>query len=111
VAALLLATVLVATAAADERAATPSRRALTGRLLVATDALRDPRFADRFARLWATGRVVTAAGYLGLPDAPLESRRNRAWASARKPPARAREPRARIPGSTPRRFAKGGFTE
>ena len=44
-AALLLATVLVATAAADERAATPSRRALTGRLLVATDALRDPRFA------------------------------------------------------------------
>jgi len=45
VAALLLATVLVATAAADERAATPSRRALTGRLLVATDALRDPRFA------------------------------------------------------------------
>jgi putative transcriptional regulator len=45
VAALLLAVVLVATAAADERAATSSRRSLTGRLLVATDALRDPRFA------------------------------------------------------------------
>lgn len=44
-AALLLAVVLVATAAADERAATSSRRSLTGRLLVATDALRDPRFA------------------------------------------------------------------
>jgi putative transcriptional regulator len=35
----------VATAAVDERAATSSRRSLTGRLLVATDALRDPRFA------------------------------------------------------------------
>jgi len=45
VAALLLATLLVATAAADERAATSSRRSLRGRLLVATDALRDPRFA------------------------------------------------------------------
>jgi len=45
VAALLLAVVLVATAAADERAATSSRRSLTGRLLVATDALRDQRFA------------------------------------------------------------------
>ena len=44
-AALLLAVVLVATAAADERAATSSRRSLTGRLLVATDALRDQRFA------------------------------------------------------------------
>ncbi|PYN22225.1 MAG: hypothetical protein DMD99_17535 [Candidatus Rokuibacteriota bacterium] len=43
--ALLLAVVLVATAAADERAATSSRRSLTGRLLVATDALRDQRFA------------------------------------------------------------------
>jgi len=45
VAALLLAVVLVATAAADERAATPARRSLAGRLLVATDVLRDPRFA------------------------------------------------------------------
>jgi len=44
-AALLLAAVLVVTAATDGRAQTPSRRSLTGRLLVATDALRDPRFA------------------------------------------------------------------
>lgn len=43
--ALLLAVVLVATAASDERSASSDRRSLTGRLLVATDALRDPRFA------------------------------------------------------------------
>ena len=29
---------------------------------------------ERFGRLWETGRVVTAAGYLGLADAPLETR-------------------------------------
>jgi putative transcriptional regulator len=40
---LLLAVVLVMTAAADGRAE-PSHRSLAGRLLVATEALRDPRF-------------------------------------------------------------------
>jgi predicted metallo-beta-lactamase superfamily hydrolase len=80
------------------------------RVIMDHHALRDPRFADRFARLWATGRVVTAAGYLGLADAPLESRRNRAWASARKPPTRVREPRAKILDSTSRKSAKGGFS-
>lgn len=43
-AALLLAVALVMTAAADGRAEAPGRRALAGRLLVATEALRDPRF-------------------------------------------------------------------
>ena len=43
--ALLLAALLVVTAAADGRAQTPSHRSLTGRLLVATDSLRDPRFS------------------------------------------------------------------
>ena len=42
VAALVLATGLVA--AAEDRTETPGRRSLTGRLLVATEALRDPRF-------------------------------------------------------------------
>jgi putative transcriptional regulator len=43
--ALLLAVALVAAVAADERSATSGRGSLTGRLLVASDALRDPRFA------------------------------------------------------------------
>jgi predicted metallo-beta-lactamase superfamily hydrolase len=70
-------------------------------------ALRDPRFEERFAPLWATGRVVTAAGWLGLATAALESRRHRAWAAARKPPAKARDERA-IMARAPRKFAKGG---
>ena len=41
----LLAVVLVLTAAADGRGEAPGHRSLTGRLLVATEALRDPRFA------------------------------------------------------------------
>src|SRR5439155_508462 len=58
------------------------------------------------------GSVVgTAAAFLGLPDAPLESRRNSAWAATRKPPARAGEPRVKMPDRTPRKFAKGGFRE
>ena len=72
-------------------------------------ALRDTRFAERFARLWETGAVVTAAGYLGLDDAPLECRRHRAWAAARKPPARAGQSEGRaIISRAPRRLAKGG---
>jgi putative transcriptional regulator len=41
---LLLAVVLVLAAAAAGRGETPGRRSLTGRLLVATETLRDPRF-------------------------------------------------------------------
>jgi putative transcriptional regulator len=44
VTALLIAVVLMVAATADEPTA-PGRRPLTGRLLVATDSLRDPRFA------------------------------------------------------------------
>ncbi len=43
--ALLLASVLVVSAVTDGHAQAPSGRSLTGRLLVATDTLRDPRFA------------------------------------------------------------------
>ncbi|HSE06416.1 MAG TPA: hypothetical protein VLK35_19875 [Methylomirabilota bacterium] len=58
-------------------------------------ALRDAAYPARFGRLWETGRVVTAAGYLGLPDAPLEARRFERWAGRRKPPMPVRPSRAR----------------
>ncbi len=79
------------------------------RVIMDHHALRDTRFAERFARLWETGAVVTAAGDLGLADAPLESRRHRAWAAVRKPPASAgRAGERAIMTRAPRRFAKGG---
>ena len=81
------------------------------RVIMDHHALRDLRFAERFARLWETGRVVTAAAYLGLPEAPLESRRNLAWAAVRKPPARAGDPHVKMNDRIPRRFAEGGFKE
>lgn len=80
------------------------------RVIMDHHAIRDARFADRFARLWETGRAVTAAGFVGAPLAPLESRRNRLWAAARKPPAKA--PNARdIMARVPRKLAKGGHLE
>src|SRR6058998_2001488 len=76
------------------------------RVIMDHHALRDARAADRFARLWETKRVVTAAAHLGLPETPLESRRNLAWAAARKPPASAADPRAKMTSPAPRTFAK-----
>jgi predicted metallo-beta-lactamase superfamily hydrolase len=81
------------------------------RVIMDHHALRDARFADRFARLWETKRVVTAAAHLGLPETPLECRRNLAWAAVHKPPASAADPRAKMIPRAPRRFAKGGSRE
>ena len=58
-------------------------------------ALRDAAYRERFQRLWETGRVVTAAGFLGLDDAPLEARRRELWTGRRKPPMPVRPSRAR----------------
>lgn len=58
-------------------------------------ALRDATYPERLRRLWDTGRVVTAAGYLGLDDAPLEARRRELWTGRRKPPMPVRPSRAR----------------
>ena len=72
--ALLLALTVVATATADERAPTTGRRSLAGRLLVATEALRDPRFARtviymvRHTEGGALGLVVN----IPMGDAPFE---------------------------------------
>lgn len=56
------------------------------RVIMDHHALRDVRWRERFARLWETGRVVTAAAYLGVADAALEARRAELWGRERKPP-------------------------
>ena len=61
-------------------------------------ALRDAGYRERFGPLWETGRVVTAAGFLGLPDSPLEARRLELWSGRRKPPMPVRPSRARGAG-------------
>jgi putative transcriptional regulator len=72
--ALLLVLALVGTATADERSATPGRRSLAGRLLVATEMLGDPRFARtviymvRHTEGGALGLVVN----IPMGDAPFE---------------------------------------
>jgi len=68
------------------------------RVIMDHHALRDAAYAERFRRLWETGRVVTAAGHLGLPDGPLEARRRELWAGQRKPPIPVRASRARGAG-------------
>ena len=80
------------------------------RVIMDHHALRDGRFSSRFERLWQTGRVVTAAAHLGAETQPLEARRDRLWAAVRKPPAKARDPRATI-APDGRRVAKGGRAE
>ena len=72
--ALLLALTVVVTATADERSAPTARRSLAGRLLVATESLRDPRFARtviymvRHTEGGALGLVVN----IPMGDAPFE---------------------------------------
>jgi predicted metallo-beta-lactamase superfamily hydrolase len=56
------------------------------RVIMDHHALRDPSFAARFESLWSTGRVVTAAGHLGIDATPLEAQRRALWSGARKPP-------------------------
>jgi predicted metallo-beta-lactamase superfamily hydrolase len=80
------------------------------RVIMDHHALRDARFVSRFARLWQSDRVTTAAGYLNLPVAALESHRAALWTKARKPAAKAGVQRATISRRT-RKFAKGGDFE
>lgn len=57
------------------------------RVILDHHALRGADYRERFRRLWETGRVVTAAAFLGQPEAALEARRRDLWAGRRKPPA------------------------
>jgi hypothetical protein len=85
------------------------------RVIMDHHALRDVAWRERFARLWDTGRVTTAAAYLGVAEAALEARRAELWGRVRKPLAptpRATMTRRSSPQTpshrTTRRFAKGG---
>src|SRR5437762_3572143 len=62
--------------------------AATGcRVIMDHYAVRDAGYRERFEALWESGRITTAAGFLGLPDAVLESARRDLWSRRRKPPA------------------------
>jgi len=58
------------------------------RVIMDHHAVRDAAYRERFRRLWDSGRVVTAAGFLGLADHPLEAIRRQLWSARRKPPVR-----------------------
>lgn len=87
------------------------------RVILDHHAVRAPDYRQRFKRLWQTGRVVTAAGYLGLEDDALECGRRGLWGTRRKPPApmerrlktRGRSAMIGRRGDIPR--AKGGSQE
>ena len=80
------------------------------RVIMDHHALRDLRAEARFASLWASGRVVSAARYLGVEETPLEARRRELWAAARKPAARVLERGATI-SRGPRKLAQGRFLQ
>jgi len=54
------------------------------RVIMDHHAVRDAGYRERFRALWESGSVVTAAGYLGLADAALESSRLDLWAGQRR---------------------------
>jgi uncharacterized protein len=55
------------------------------RVILDHHALRDLNYRERFGRLWDTGRVGTAAEFVGNANAPLEASRRQLWAAQRKP--------------------------
>jgi predicted metallo-beta-lactamase superfamily hydrolase len=54
------------------------------RVIMDHHAVREPRFRDRLAQVFATGRVVTAAEYVGRRDECLEARRAALWTRRRR---------------------------
>src|SRR2546427_3771131 len=84
--------------------------AATGcRVIMDHHALRDGRWAERFARLFETGRVVTAAGFIGHGETVLETRRRELWSHARRPVAKVSAAPPRMPRE--RKIMKGGYRE
>jgi predicted metallo-beta-lactamase superfamily hydrolase len=69
--------------------------ATTGcRVILDHHALREVRWRERLGRLLETGRVTTAAGHIGVAEAPLEAVRSQRWALLRKAAAKAPSERA-----------------
>jgi predicted metallo-beta-lactamase superfamily hydrolase len=68
------------------------------RAIVDHHAVRALDYRERLDRLWRTGRALTAASLLGLPEAPLEARRHLLWAARRKAPAAAPMRTSRLSG-------------
>jgi hypothetical protein len=88
--------------------------AATGcRVIMDHYALRDLRWRERFGPLLETGRVTTAAGYLGVPDTPLEAQRRELWGDARQPAVKAWGRRGIMNRTSPTwtPAAKGGHPE
>ncbi|MGH7355073.1 MAG: MBL fold metallo-hydrolase [Candidatus Rokuibacteriota bacterium] len=81
------------------------------RAIVDHHALRDARGVARLERVWETGRVVTAAGYVGAEETPLESQRAQLWRAVRKPPTRVAGGERAMMTREPRRLARGGSTK
>jgi hypothetical protein len=52
------------------------------RVIMDHHAVREPRFRERLAQVFDTGRVVTAAEYVGRRDECLEARRAALWPGA-----------------------------
>ena len=61
------------------------------RVIVDHHAVREPRFREHLAKAFDTGRVVTAAEYLGRRDECLEAWRAALWARRRRERSDARD--------------------
>jgi hypothetical protein len=61
------------------------------RVIMDHHAVREPRFRERLAQVFETGRVVTAAEFVGRRDECLEARRAALWARRRRGRPDARE--------------------
>jgi len=57
------------------------------RVILDHHALRERSYRERLGRVWETGRVQTAAGFLGVADALLEAHRRDWWSAKRKSPS------------------------
>jgi hypothetical protein len=82
------------------------------RVIVDHHALREVRWRERLGRLFETGKVTTAAGYIGVAETLLEAGRAQRWALLRKPAAKAPSERAIMTRrGVAGRVAKGGRRE